>query len=180
MRRKLFTKASTGASAALALLLAGCAASAESADPGASGAHDTPTDHDVPAAHNTLAADDTEEVELAVLMGEMQRHSAKLGYALDARNQRLAEFYLHEVEEIVEELLEIEDHDGIQVRAAASPIVPPLVEALHQSLENADWAATSQAYSALIEGCNRCHSATEHEFIVVLEPEGPPPYNQAF
>ena len=125
-------------------------------------------------------AEGEEEVELAVLMGEMQRHSTKLGYSIAAQNQPLSEFYLEEVDEIVAELLEIEQHDGIEIAAAARIIVPTVIEELEGRLRTSDWDGSTSAYTALIDACNRCHAATEHEFIEILEPQGPPPYNQSF
>ncbi|MEM7354326.1 MAG: hypothetical protein AAF657_26205, partial [Acidobacteriota bacterium] len=57
-----------------------------------------------PAATATEALEPaTETVELATLMGDMQRHSAKLGFAIQGKNQPLAQFYLEELHEVLEE-----------------------------------------------------------------------------
>lgn len=113
-------------------------------------------------------------------MGELQRHSAKLGYAIDGRNRELAEFYLEEVEEALATVERIPAHDGMPIGHPASVILRPLLPPLESDLETADWLAAGAAYGALIEGCNRCHTATEHAFIEILPPAGPPPYNQRF
>lgn len=41
-----------------------------------------------------------EEVELAEPMSRLQYYSQKLGFAIEAENQPLAQFYLHEMEEL--------------------------------------------------------------------------------
>jgi hypothetical protein len=121
-----------------------------------------------------------EEVELAVMMGEIQRHSTKLGYSLVAQNQPLAMFYLEELGEVASKLVGIEEHDGLVIGSAAGLIIVPLIDQLMQEIEAASWERAAVGYTALIDGCNRCHAATAHEFIQILEAQGPPPYNQAF
>lgn len=136
--------------------------------------------------HTTIAAGshDTHEVEddveLATIMGEMQRHSMKLGYAINAQNQRLAEFYLHEVEETLEEIKAVREHDGLPIGHIAGVIVNPALPPLDNAIEAGDWTAANKAYQGLIEACNNCHTATQHEFIVILPATGTPPFNQKF
>ena len=43
-----------------------------------------------------------------------------------------------------------------------------------------DWTTTWTAYEKLIDGCNRCHMATEHGFIKIVPAQGEPPFNQTF
>ncbi len=118
--------------------------------------------------------------ELALLMGEMQRHSSKLGYSIAAGNRPLARFYLEELEETLSEVIDIEEHDGFAIGKTAGVILQPTLAPLMRDIDGARWDLSSRSYSALIDACNRCHAATEHEFIVILEPAGQPPYNQAF
>jgi hypothetical protein len=131
------------------------------------------------ASFSGCASPEAPGPDLAVLMGEMQRHSMKLGYAIEARNPALAAFYLHEVEEALEGLEAIEEHDDFPIAAPARTIMRPLLDPLQRSVDG-DWPSAAAAYAALIDGCNRCHGATEHEFVVVTVPSGPPPYNQKF
>ncbi len=147
---------------ALALLLVGCDVSAKA-----------------PAA--TTAARRAEPgPELSVFMGELQRHSAKLGYAIAERNQALADFYFEEVEETLARVEQIEVHDGQPIGKTAKTIMGPLLFDLEELLEGSDWNKNRLAYEALIDGCNRCHFATQHEFIAILPAQGEPPYNQRF
>ena len=137
---------------------------------------DSPADR----ASSSASQHGEEEVEIATLMGEMQRHSTKLGYSIAAKNQPLAGFYLEEIEEMLEEVSAIEEHDGVVIGQAAQTIFQPVLDPLIAQVAGASWEESSISYAALIDACNRCHAATEHEFIVILEPVGEPPYNQAF
>lgn len=126
-----------------------------------------------------------EEVELARLMTELQRHGAKLGYALEARNRPLADFYLHELEEVYEELSRVEEYEGMPIAQPAGVILVPALEELASFLDRSDpWAEDPgspwRAYEALIEACNRCHLATEHAFLRIVPARGEPPFNQSF
>jgi hypothetical protein len=120
------------------------------------------------------------EVELAVLMGELQRHSAKLGYAIEGRHPELARFYFQETGEALDGIRAVESWEGMPIAEPLETIVDPLLPPLRQSLETGLWDEAALSYEALIEGCNRCHAATEHEFLVIVPPESPPPYNQRF
>ena len=65
--------------------------------------------------------------ELLENMGDMRRHTAKLGYSIQAKNGPLAEFYLEEILEIMEELREIEAYEGIPVAKSVRTILDPTV-----------------------------------------------------
>ena len=125
-------------------------------------------------------AGEEQEEDLARLMGELQRHSAKLGYAIKGRNRPLAEFYLEEVTEVMTGLETVSEHDGMPIAQPARTILSPVIEPLRRGLQASQWQEIQIAYEALIEGCNRCHSATEHAFIKILPASGEPPFNQAF
>ena len=113
-------------------------------------------------------------------MGDMQRHSFKLGFAILGKNQPLAEFYLHELHEVLEELEEVEEHDGMPIGSPARTILEPALGELASQLEPATWEEAWGAYELAIEACNRCHLATEHGFIQILPAHGTPPFNQVF
>lgn len=125
-----------------------------------------------------------QEPELATFMGTLQRHSMKLGYSIDGRNQPLAAFYLHETREVLAELRELHQRvpegDGLPIGKTSHIIMTPSLEMLADNLKKPDWPTAELAYHALIKGCNDCHTATQHQFIVVLPAQGPPPFNQKF
>jgi len=120
------------------------------------------------------------EPELAVFMGELQRFSQKLGYAIEGRNQPLAAFYAHEIEEVLEQLIAVQEHDGLPIGSMAQTLAWPTVEPLRAAIDAADWSAADAHYPALIRSCNTCHQATKHQFIEILPASDPPPFNQKF
>lgn len=126
------------------------------------------------------AAPVEEQVELAVTMGELQRHAAKLGYAIAGRNRPLATFYLEETEETLSTVRGVESWEGTPIAHPLGVIMEPLLPPLAAELSAEDWDAAQASYRRLIDGCNRCHAATQHEFLVVTVPQGPAPYNQLF
>lgn len=136
-----------------------------------------------PAERHVAGADaveEPEEIELAEPMAHLQRHSAKLGYALHARNARLADFYLTETEEALEDLRRVESYEGFPVARETGIIVDPTLPPLRGALAERDWPAADAAYEALIDACNRCHAASEHEYLVIEPARGPAPFNQRF
>ncbi len=154
-----------------------------------------PTDSEAGSTAGPPLPEAPNAVELAGLMGEMQRHSAKLGYSITGRNKPLAQFYLHEIEEVLGELLTVESHDGMPIAHPAQVILNPALLTLEEQIgqeedhaqeENpepnapVDWPRAWKSYEALIGACNRCHQATEHGFIEILPARGVAPYNQRF
>lgn len=120
------------------------------------------------------------EVELARPMTELHRFTTKLGYSIAAENGPLAGFYLDEVDEVLAEVGEIESYEGMPIARTAAVIVDPLRADLRRELEAERWPEAEEAYRALVVGCNRCHAATGHEFLVILPAEGEPPFAQRF
>lgn len=121
-----------------------------------------------------------ESVELAILMGELQRHGTKLGFAIRGENRQLADFYLTEVGEVLDELIEVRENEGLPIGATARIIMPPLVGQLRENLAADSWPHSRTAYGHLIDGCNRCHAATEHEYIDILTEPGDSGFAQRF
>ena len=132
------------------------------------------------AAHGEEEGQGQEEVELAVLMGQLQHHSSKLGYAIQGRHAELADFYLHETEDSLEAIRDVETYEGMPIAHPVGVIMDPLLPPLEKAVDSADWGAARESYEALVAGCNRCHTATEHGFLVILPAEGEPPFDQLF
>jgi hypothetical protein len=120
------------------------------------------------------------ELELAIYMGELQHHTHKLDLAIQSENPALADFYLHEVEEVAEQIERLfPQHEGHRVGDLARAILEPQLVALRTTLERSNWAESRTGFSSLIAGCNQCHSATSHEFIRI-EATTANPFNQSF
>lgn len=122
-----------------------------------------------------------EHAELAPFMAQLQQHSQKLGFAIEGQNTSLAEFYLHEITEVLEEIEEeIPIHDKLPIAELIKKIPEPMLAPLDKEIEAGHWHEATQAYSNLINACNSCHAATQHEFIVITPANGNPPFNQLF
>ncbi len=122
-----------------------------------------------------------ETPELAPFMSRVQAFSQKLGYSIESRNQPLAEFCLHEIEEAFEEIEEqIPEHDEMPIAQYISTMMNPGFEPFHKALRTKNWEAAQRNYLSLIKRCNSCHVQTEHEFIWILPASGKPPFNQKF
>jgi hypothetical protein len=118
---------------------------------------------------------------LAVQMRDMQYWTHKLGLSIDAENPTLVGFYVHELEEAVEDLIaSIESYDGHAISQMARTMLLPEVEQLERIVDAGDWAAARHAFGAVIQTCNVCHEATEHGYIVITEGYANNPFNQSF
>jgi hypothetical protein len=118
--------------------------------------------------------------ELASSMGELQHHTHKLTLSIAAGNAELAEFYLHEVGETVEQIERLfPEHDGVPVAALARELLEPRLAALDDALEASRWDEAERGLGALVAACNDCHAAAGHAFIRV-EVTTANPFNQSF
>ena len=117
---------------------------------------------------------------LAERMGHLQRHTHKLQLAVEARNADLVAYYLHEIEEVAEEIRDgIASYKGQLVGRLTGEMLLPTVEAMEDSAEAGDWAASDAAFSRLLGACNACHTATARDYIRIVPAEGNP-FNQDF
>ena len=120
------------------------------------------------------------EPELADYMSHLQHHTHKLTLSVEAENDALAEFYLHEVGEVAEQIEQLfPEHDGIPVATLARELLDPQLAALDSALEASRWDAAKSGIDSLIDACNACHAATGHAFIRV-ERTNANPFNQSF
>lgn len=169
MTASLFRIVNLAACALLVVLVTGC----ERGEPQAAGQHG----HDEAHGHD----DGHEHPELAEPMSQMQYYAQKLGYSIEAENAELADFYLHEMEELAEEVQEdVPEYEGFQIADLTKAMLVPMLEAQERALDGGDWQETGESYVRLIESCNACHTATEHAFIRITPAEGESPFNQQF
>lgn len=114
---------------------------------------------------------------LGEFMKSLQYHHAKLYYAGQNRNWRLAEFELHELTEAAEDIEKF--HPGraeIQTLAA----LKKSFTAVKKTVETKDQPAFQTAFDNLTKTCNACHRETNHDFISITAPVAPPVTNQDF
>ncbi|QQO57123.1 MAG: hypothetical protein N838_31010 [Thiohalocapsa sp. PB-PSB1] len=108
-----------------------------------------------------------DDMELIQHMGTMQYMAHKAGLAIDSRNQPLASFYMHEIEEVIEKLKTVESYDGYPIASLVQSKLMPSFEKLEQAVTAVDWEDADSQFEKLLASCNTCHQATEHSFIRV-------------
>ncbi len=122
-----------------------------------------------------------EEYELAMAMGHLQRFADKLYFAGSAKNWKLSDFYAHELEEVMEEIIEhkiIEDDKDVSDLVERMAL--PSLADVEAAIDMEDAAGFKSAYSGLVTSCNSCHATMEHEFIRIQVPTSPSFSNQDY
>ncbi len=129
-----------------------------------------------PVAHH-----EAEEIEVAISMNHIQRHANKLYFAGQNENWPLAGFYVHEIEETMEEIADghVED-DGINISQLMEALGIPALEGLEKSIAAKNKAEFNTAYNLLVTTCNNCHQSTNHPYIVIQNPKTPALDNQVY
>jgi hypothetical protein len=121
------------------------------------------------------------EPGLGDLMHALQLRHAKLWFAGSAGNWQLAAFETHEIEETLERIARWHhDSEDIAMGAAIKVHMRPGLYALEQSIARREAAEFRDAFDRLTQGCNACHRASKHGFIVIQEPTQQPYSNQAW
>jgi hypothetical protein len=106
-----------------------------------------------------------DDIELVRYMGKLQYMAHKTALAIDARNQPLASFYVHEIEELIEYLEAVESYDDYAIGSLVkSHLVSPF-EALEDGVKAGDWEGASKRFDELVASCNSCHETTDHAYI---------------
>ena len=128
------------------------------------------------------AMDDEEEseLELATFMGQLQTMAHKLNLSIVAENPELSGFYLHEVEEVLEQIEALfPQHDGFPVGEMVTSFALRALDPVEEGLLDEDWSYAARSYERFVESCNGCHDATGHPFIEIVT-TSMNPFNQNF
>ena len=135
---------------------------------------------DAPRLDTTVAAHDAAlremprdfyEPGLGDLMNALQLRHAKLWFAGQADNWDLAAFELEEIQENLARVTRWHaDNDSIPMAALIKAHTHPGSYALDQSIRQRDAASFVTAFDRLTQGCNDCHRAANHGFIVIRRP----------
>ncbi len=125
--------------------------------------------------------DDAREVDLYTVMNNMQDQAHKLYYSVEEENAELTDFYLHELEESAEDLIEANVfYHGQPVGMLTRTMLLPVIEEMEGDLEDGYWDQLREKRSVLVRACNDCHGATGYGAIVITERGIVNPYNQDF
>ena len=122
-----------------------------------------------------------EPPHLGSLMIGVQNYHAKLYYAGKSQNWKLAAYYVHELEETLEEIGKLHpEHDGIPIKNYLSTMIMPAVEGMEKAIEQKELLPFEQGFKTLTQSCNNCHSASQKEFIKIQTPTNEAFTNQNF
>jgi hypothetical protein len=112
---------------------------------------------------------------LAVMMERMQTYTHKLQLSLAAGNARLADLYVHELEESAEYIIEhLPHYHDYPVGALTREMLLPAIEALEDAVDDGDWAESGARFGQLLDQCNACHTATGKAYIRMAPASGNP------
>lgn len=114
---------------------------------------------------------------LGEFMSGIQMHHAKLWFAGQAQNWKLADFEIHEIMESIDD---IKKYNTDRPEVAAMGMIDAAIDSMNNAIENKNTVAFKQGYILLTNTCNNCHTATKHEFNVIVVPETSPVSNQDY
>lgn len=120
-------------------------------------------------SHDYDDHDDDESVNLIMLMGQLQLFMNKLYFSGINNNEPLTEFYVHEIEEVMEDIAEGNvTHEDIDISAKMESFGLAQLEVFERAIESGN--DFKDAYNGLVASCNACHQASKYPFIIIKEP----------
>lgn len=125
-------------------------------------------------ASDPSAAQEPYRPSLSEIMTLQQLRHIKLWFAGHAANWPLADYEIGELNDGFGDVNDLLGGDIVK-QHVGSPLAT-----LQKAVDDKDSAAFSKAFDALSAGCNGCHHALDHAFIVIQRPTLLPYSNQAF
>jgi hypothetical protein len=129
-------------------------------------AHDTSTQHG--------AANELYVPRIGEIMALQQIRHIKLWFAGRSGNWPLADYEIDALKEGFEDVNKLIGGDTVEQAVGAA------VSALEKAVDAKDRAAFTDAFDRLSAGCNSCHHALDHAFIVIQRPALLPYTDQSF
>jgi hypothetical protein len=118
-----------------------------------------------------------EPAPYAMTFGDMmntliQPRHAKLGLAGRAQNWPLAEYVLVETRRAFAAIVKTQPRfGGLPVGELVDAAVKKPMNAVEAAIQSRDAKQFAAAYAELTAGCNACHAATDHPFVVIKAPD---------
>ncbi len=116
-------------------------------------------------------------------MGLAQMRQSKLWFAAESGNWKLAAYELDELKEGFEDVVKhhaTHKKSPVPIDQAVETIMTEPLAELQKAIEQKDRNLFEKAYDTVTDGCNACHEATDHGFIVLQRPKANPYSNQVF
>jgi hypothetical protein len=129
---------------------------------------------------------DAAPVPYALSMGDMmdtlvQPRHAKLGLAGRAANWPLAAYALVEIRQVFAGIKKAQPRfRGLPVGELVDAALGPPLNAVEAAIKQQDAKKFAVAYDQLTQGCNACHQAVDHPFVVIKAPDASAFPNQDF
>ena len=102
----------------------------------------------------------------------VQPRHAKLGLSAREQNWALARYAAHELKDSLDKIARWRPRFREQsVPDMMEATTGEPIKAVEAAIEARDLGKFNAAYARLTEGCNSCHAALNHEFIVIKEPD---------
>lgn len=118
----------------------------------------------------SLSASHAQEVEGFVdNMIKAQYFLHKAGLSVRAGNFELADFYLHEIEEIIAAVEGVPSYKEQPVGQLIGAMLGPAFHSLEDGVDNKDRDAALTAYGNVISACNACHVTTGFGYIKIAD-----------
>jgi hypothetical protein len=121
--------------------------------------------------------DSTYKPGFAEFMTNIQIHHAKLWFAGQAGNWKLADFELKEIEENIDNLKKFRS-DRKETQMVI--MINPQLDSVNLSIEQKNPALFKTSFTSLTHKCNTCHMLVNYGFNKVKIPDTPPFSNQEF
>jgi hypothetical protein len=115
------------------------------------------------------------------LMAELGGRHATLWFAGDSGNWAMADYFLHELKELIEEIEELHStYRQVPVAELLGEVTHPAVDRLEEAVSDGDREGFVRGYDELTGACNACHVASGLEAMVIQRPTAPPLTNLRF
>jgi hypothetical protein len=118
------------------------------------------------------------------LMHQVQRYADKLYFSGQARNWRLADWYLWKLEAaalpMIEGKVQPYGNERYDARVLMKAMLIPAIRGFDAAIAAKDHATFTTRYRNLVNTCNACHVATEHGFVKITVPTSPIYTNQDY
>jgi molecular chaperone GrpE (heat shock protein) len=111
------------------------------------------------------------------LMSSVQAHHAKLWFAGIHKNWKLAEFEVHEITEVLDD---VKKYQNEREESKFIDMMLPALDSITSAIKNKEVTSFKNSYIFLTNTCNNCHLETEFEYNIVKIPEIQQYSNQDF
>ena len=110
-------------------------------------------------------------------MSGIQGHHAKLWFAGQHRNWKLADFEIHEIMEAIEN---IKTYETDRKETESIGMITPAIDSVVQAVQQKNLEQFNKSFGYLTHTCVNCHTDNHYEFIRIKIPEEQTFSNQEF